>query len=310
MKIGHLSTFYHTAVILMAGKDIGQYLGADVQWRLFGTGPDIINAFKRDELDLAYIGLPPAVIGIDRGVGIKCIAGGHVEGTVISAKGQYRGFPEIKDLFEVLKQFCGLKIGVPGKGSIHDVIITQYLDSFDLKKEIQVVNFRWADQITEALVRGEVSAVVGTPALATAVKRYAGGKVLYPPSKLWPDNPSYGIIVSAGLLREGKEMLERFLLLHEDATYLLRHNPVEAARIISGYIGFVDQEFVMETLEISPKYCAQLTDNYISSTMRFVEALIKLGYIKRKITSDEIFDTSLIKKIHPSKDHYSNGIAL
>ena len=38
--------------------------------------------------------------------------------------------------------------------------------------------------------------------------------------------------------------------------------------------------------------------------MAFVGALRKLGYIKRELDKDEIFDTSLIEKIHPEKDHY------
>jgi len=214
------------------------------------------------------------------------------------------------DLSDILKQFRGLKIGVPGKGSIHDVIIREYLERSHLEKDIEVVNFQWSDQVTEAIVRDEVAAAIGTPALAVAVKRYAGGKILYPPSKLWPNNPSYGILVSGNFLNDGREILERFLILHEEATSMLRNEPVEAAKTISNYVGFIDIDFVLETLRISPKYCAQITDGYISSTMEFVKALKRLGYIRREISQDEIFDTSLIKKIHPSKDHYSNGIAI
>lgn len=309
VRIGHLATFYHTSIILMAENSLGHIPRVDVEWRLFGTGPDIVNAFENGELDIAYIGLPPAIIGIDRGVAIRCISGGHIEGTVICGKGQYRGFPEINDLGDILKQFCGLKVGVPGKGSIHDVIITECLERFSLKKEIETVNFQWADQITEAMAKGEISAAVGTPALAVAIKRYTGGRILYPPSRLWPDNPSYGIIVDSRFLDEEKEIVERFLILHEKATSFIRNKPGEAAKTISDYIGIIDAEFVLETMEISPKYCAQITHGYILSTMEFVKVMRKLGYIKREITSDEIFDTSLIRKIHPEKDHYGEGIA-
>jgi hypothetical protein len=37
--------------------------------------------------------------------------------------------------------------------------------------------------------------------------------------------------------------------------------------------------------------------------------LRKLGYIARDIKEDEIFDTSLIRKIHPEKEHYGEGIS-
>jgi NitT/TauT family transport system substrate-binding protein len=61
---------------------------------------------------------------------------------------------------------------------------------------------------------------------------------------------------------------------------------------------------VLDTLRLSPRYCAQLTDAYIAASMEFVKVLRKLGYIRREISQDEIFDLSLIRKIHPGKDHY------
>ncbi len=302
--IGHLSTFYHTAMLLMAEGTLGEKMGAHVEWKLFGTGPAIVNAFEKGELDLAYVGLPPAIIGIARGVRIKCIAGGHIEGTVVCGRAGDRSFPEIDDLDAVFRQFSGLKIGVPGNGSIHDVILTDCLDRFALDASVEVIHFPWADAIVEAMVKGKISAAIGTPALAVALERYAGGKILYPPAKLWPYNPSYGIVVHNGLTAGRRELVEAFLIAHEDAASLIRNSPEEAAAIISEYVGFIDKAFVLDTLKVSPKYCAQLSDEYINATMDFAAALRKLGYINRNVLREEIFDTSLIRAVHPPGDHY------
>lgn len=310
LRTGHLSTFYHTAIILMARADINSRLGSEIDWRLFGTGPAIADAFDKGELDIAYIGLPPAIIGINRGVNIICVAGGHVEGTVVTGRKELKGFPDEADMNNILSQIKGGKIGVPGKGSIHDVILQDCLERFNLKKEIAVINFQWADMILEAMVKGEISVAFGTPALAAAIKRYAGGKILYPPSMLWPNNPSYGIIVDKKFLNKEKAVVEQFLILHEEATAFMRNNPEEASRAIADYIGFADKELVLDTLKISPKYCAKITEGYISSTMEFVKALKRLGYISREISKNEIFDLSLIEKVHPEKEHYSDGISV
>ena len=307
LRIGHLSTFYHTAIILMADEKLEKNLGVDVEWRLFGTGPAIVDAFEKGELDIAYCGLPPVLIGIDKGVQIKCIAGGHIEGTVISAKAGFKGFPETSDLGDVLAQFRGGRIGVPGKGSIHDVILSDCLRRFNLEGEVSVVNFQWSDRLTEAVIHDEVSAAVGTPALAAAIIHYAKGRVLYPPSLLWPYNPSYGIISKTKFLESSGEIVGRFLLQHEIATSVLRDRQQEAAGIISRFVGFVEEELVLTALKISPKYCAKVTAGYISATMAFVRAMLSLGYIRREISTYEIFDTSLIDKIHPGEDHYTAG---
>jgi len=304
IRIGHLSTFYHTAVLLMARADLAARLGDEVAWTLFGTGPAIMQAFARQELDLAYVGLPPAVIGMDQGTDVRCVAGGHMEGTVLAGKVRWRGLPELAGPSEVLSQFPGRVIGVPGNGSIHDVILRDAIAAAGLEGRIGVLNFPWSDLVTEAVVRDEVDAAMGTPALAVAIKRFAGGRVLVPPSRLWPHNPSYGIVVARSFLERSRQVVREFLVLHEEASALLRERPAEAARIIARQVGVVDEAFVHETLALSPKYCAQLTSAYRSSTMQFVRTLKLRGFIRKELTEEEIFDRSLIDEVHPGPDHY------
>ncbi|HUI46765.1 MAG TPA: ABC transporter substrate-binding protein [Nitrospirota bacterium] len=310
IRIGHLSTFYHTAILLMAKGEVDARLGEEVEWKLIGTGPAIMQAFQRRELDLAYIGLPPAIIGMAQGIDIICVAGGHMEGTVMTGKAHWLGHADGADLRAVLQQFRGRRIGVPGKGSIHDVILKDSIERYDLGSDVEIVNYPWADLVIEAVVHDEVSAAFGTPALAVAINRFAGGKMLYPPSLLWPSNPSYGIVADRGFLQAKGKTVERFLLLHEEATAFMRHQPSDAARMIADFVGIIDREFVQDTLSVSPKYCAQLTGDYIASTMKFVPVLKKRGYIDSDVQQNRIFSREIIDRIHPEREHYDDGIAM
>jgi NitT/TauT family transport system substrate-binding protein len=304
LRIGHLSTFYHTAIVLMGRAETEKRISCRVCWRLFGTGPAIVKALEQGELDLAYIGLPPAIIGIGRGVPIVCVAGGHMEGTVISGRREAISFSDDTPLDMVLGQFTGRKIGVPGNGSIHDVILRELLDRLGRADSVGVANYPWADQAAEAFVRREVEAVIGTPALAVAVRHYAGGRILCPPSFLWPHNPSYGIIVRRDFLQEHPGRVKSFLLLHEEAEELLRTSPALAADLISGVVGVVDTAFVSETLAVSPRYCSQLTEEFVASSMEFAAILRRLGYTDRAVGPEEIFERSLIDEVHPGPAHY------
>ena len=307
IRIGHLSTFYHTAILLMARSDTPERLGAEIDWKLMGTGPAIVESFRKGELDLAYIGLPPAIIGMDRGVDIVCVAGGHMEGTVMAGRSMYQDLAKLKEAGAVLAQFRGKRIGVPGKGSIHDVILKDELERAGLGQDVEIVNYRWADQVTEAVVHNVVAAAVGTPALAIALNRFADGRVLIPPSMLWPNNPSYGIVVQRAFLSEHADLLARFLGLHEEAAQFIRKQPREAARMIADFVGIIDEAFAIDTLKISPKYCAQLSPAFIESTERFIPVLRQLGYISSVISRERIFQCDLIKRIHPAGDHYDEG---
>jgi len=299
LRIGHLSTLYHTSIVMMAHREILSGFPARIKWSLFGTGPAIVNAFRENEIDLAYIGLPPAVIGILSGVRIRCIAGGHIEGTVIAShKDSYH---DTDNLGTILSGFSS--IGVPGKGSIHDLILMDIRDRYN--PSLTVMNFRWADEVLEAFVKNKVDAVIGTPALAQAVVEYGDGKIIYPSSKLWPCNPSYGILVREELMEgEGKEILREFLLRHERATLLLREDREALSGEIASFMGVVDRDFVLNTLNISPRYCAALSDGFIRCTMDLAARQKDLGYIDREVSKEEVFDLSLINEIHPEPPHY------
>jgi len=275
-------------------------LSAEVEWRLFGTGPAIVEAFRCGEIDLAYIGLPPAVIGIARGVKIKCIAGGHVEGTVIASRKEAEGYPELGSAGEVLSQFR--RVGVPGRGSIHDLILMDALEGVD--GTVEVRNFSWADEVLDAFVRGDVEAVVGTPALAQAVITFGRGRIVFPPHLLWPDNPSYGIVAREDLVQEHRPLLMEFLICHMRASEMLRNEKESVARDIAGLLGLVDRAFVLGTLGISPRYCIALPEAYIRCTMRLAARLRALGYIDRDVSEDEVFDLSIVGDVHPEVPHY------
>jgi NitT/TauT family transport system substrate-binding protein len=305
IRIGHLSTMYHTA-FLLRGTDLLDRQGLKATWRLFPSGPDIISAMQRGDLDLGYIGLPPVIIGIDKGLSLACIAGGHVEGTVMIAGPGTRTLGESGSMKTFLSQFSGKVIGTPPRGSIHDVIVNELLREHGIS-DVTVKNYPWADFLSDALQSGEIVAAAGTPALAVTARRYGSARLTVPPEHLWPFNPSYGIVVMREMLGKG-DLLTRFLSAHEAACELIRHDPAAAAAVVAKTTGMVDADFVMETYRISPKYCAALPPEYIRSTMKFVRTLQAFGYISRPISESEIFDQSLIGAVHPGPHHYDAGI--
>lgn len=304
INIGHLSTVYHTSFILM-GTDWLEKAGIRAGWKLFASGPDIVKAFAKREIDMGYIGLPPAIIGIDRGIPIKCVAGGHVEGTVLIAGKEYRTLDELEDLNTVLGQFKGKVIGSPPEGSIHDVIINNALKQ--AKLDIKVKNFAWADFVLEALVDNEVEAAVGTPSLAVAASRACGAAIIVPPHALWQNNPSYGIVVRKELMKHPDAILT-FLEMHERASNFIRSNPINAAAVVSKLTGMVDENFVLEAYRISPKYCAALSPEFVEATLAFVPVLHRLGYISKLLKENEIFEYSFINSVHKEKPHYSQPL--
>ncbi len=300
-KIGYLSTVYHTSFILKNKESsFLNDIDLDIEWNLYPTGPAMIDAFKTGTIDMGYIGLPPVMIGNDKGLKLKCVSGGHVEGTLMISPDFFKSFHELGCIMDVLKQFEGGTIGTPASGCIHDVIIRNLIGDMD----ISVINYPWADFIPGAIYRGEIQAGVGTPSLATVTKKQFKIQITIPPNVLWPYNPSYGIVVQNSLIKRYPHFIKDFLKAHETACNFIREEPQKAASIAAAELGNIDVDFVLETYKISPKYCASLPFHFIDSTLNFIPVLKSLGYMKNDLTDEDIFDLEFIQEVHPGPSHY------
>jgi NitT/TauT family transport system substrate-binding protein len=306
IRIGHLSTAYHTAFVLMGGHWVEDKMKVKAEWTLFPTGPAMVQAFKKGDLDIGYIGLPPAMIGIEQGLKVQCVGGGHVEGTVVIGRAGYRTLQDIGSIEATLQQFKGKKIGTPSQGSIHDVIIRKLVADAGLADTVIIENFAWADFILEAMEDEEVAGGCGTPPLAVLAAKYLDAPIILPPNAIWSYNPSYGIIATTSMITEYPNLVQGFLEIHEKACNLMRENPSKAASLAVREIGIVDDAFLQQVFRVSPKYCASLPPEYIKSALAFNPVLQEMGYIKRALTEAEVFETGLIEKVHTSPHHYNN----
>jgi NitT/TauT family transport system substrate-binding protein len=302
IRIGYMTTLYHTSFILI-GSNLIEAQGIKASWKLFPNGPAMMEAFQRKELDMGYIGLPPVMIEIGRGLGIKCVAGGHVEGTVLIGGPDYQ---PSRTPWEALLQFKGKSIGTPKLGTIHDVILRKLIKDSGLADDITVKNYDWADFILDAMIDGEIDGGCGTPPLAVLAMHQMNAKILISPAAMWPFNPSYGIAATESMIRDSQSTLESFLKLHEEACNLLRKRPEEAAKLVHRAFNLIDEDFAMEVFRVSPKYCASLPIEYINSSMAFKKTLKDMRYLTRDLEKEDVFYTEIIEKVHPGEHHYDN----
>ena len=201
LRVGYLSTLYHTSHLLRQLRWVEEDLAIECRWQMYGTGPEMIEAFQGLDIDIGYIGLPPALIGMAKGVPLVCVGGGHVEGTVMVAGPSFRTLAEFDETHAFLHQFRHRRVGIPAAGSIHDVIFRALLVEHSISG-VDIVNVPWADLIPFMLKKGEIDAAVGTPPLAVLCEMECGARTVIPPETLWPFNPSYGIVIRKGMLKE------------------------------------------------------------------------------------------------------------
>jgi ABC-type nitrate/sulfonate/bicarbonate transport system substrate-binding protein len=208
------------------------------------------------------------------------------------------------NLPKVMSQFKGAAIGVPAKGSIHDVILNYYMDKYKLQDEIEVINYKQPELIALDMKKNKLEGGVGTPCLAVFASTLLESRLIIRADNLWDNNPSYGVFFHENLIKKNPALVLGFLTLHKKSATLLRESPDMAAKLIANTVEMTTEDYVKEVLKISPKYCIALSEGYVKSTVEFIGALHRLGYIKRTLNVADIFEFRFIEKVHPEHHHY------
>ncbi len=123
---------------LMIAREKGFFekYGLDVEWKRFGSGGAAREALASGDIDAAFMGIPPFLIGWDKGVPAKIAAG-----YVVSPVSLVTYKPEI----ESIKNFKpGHKIALPSPGSIQHILLA-------MAAETQLDNAQVLDDMLVAL---------------------------------------------------------------------------------------------------------------------------------------------------------------
>lgn len=101
-------------------KDFFSKYGLKVEWKTLGSGGSVREAMAAGEIDAAFMGIPPYLIGWDKGLPAK-IAAGYVVSPV-SLVTYDPGIKSIKDFKP------GHKIALPSPGSVQHILLAMALE--------------------------------------------------------------------------------------------------------------------------------------------------------------------------------------
>lgn len=108
-------------------KDFFSKYGLEVEWKTLGSGGAVREALASGEVDAAFMGIPPFMIGWDKGLDAKIASGFTVVPVSLVTYD-----PNIKSIKDIKSQH---KIAVPSPGSVQHILL-----SMALKKELDDPN--------------------------------------------------------------------------------------------------------------------------------------------------------------------------
>lgn len=180
-----------------------------VSW--FPNGNEVMIAFEAGSLDIAYLGLAPAMAHkLTQNAPIKVVGGVNVNGSAIIVSTS-SGINTLNDL-------AGKKIAVPSLNNMQDFILQIALDSVglsfnDLGSHVTLS----VGNMENALNTGEIDGFVAWEPFNAKAINSIGATSLKNSSEIWPNHPCCIIAASNTLISTQSVTVEKLLKVHKRA---------------------------------------------------------------------------------------------
>ncbi|MFP8967666.1 ABC transporter substrate-binding protein [Pokkaliibacter sp. CJK22405] len=272
----------------------------------FQNGPAIVQALLGGQLDVAYLGIGPAMVARAKGADIKVVASDIVEQISIVALGNLAPYFADGDASTAFARFAkdhGRKpvIATFPTGSVPETVLQYWL-----QKQIKAnpddldIIYQGAAQVQQSLMTGAVDgAAILEPVVSIVTHKLPEAKVVARGGELFPHQPGAVLVVREGLIKEHPELVQSLVAAHVAATQLLREHPEEAVDMVGKYVGGgrMPKEIVQKALENSKANFEADPNAIIDGTREMRDFQKAQGTLKVDLDLNTLFDTSFYDKV-------------
>ena len=293
LRIGYQPSTHQMAAITALEKgwfkdDLAPLGVVNVSDKVFPSGPPEMQAMMAGELDVAYVGAAPVLTALATGLDAKIVAGVNTQGSdlVVRSDLDYKGPQNLK----------GLTIGTFPAGSIQDTVLRNWLLKNNLTpdKDVFIKGMSPGDAVT-AITAGKIDAIfLPTPSPSTVVNQGKGKVVVYS-GEMYPNHTCCVLVVSGKMIREHPEIVRQIIKTNDKAVLWNQQNPDQAAVIYSGKTGAKLEDVTASLKEWDGSWASD-PNIIVAPVLDYAKIQYDLGYIKKPLTKDEIFDLTFYTK--------------
>jgi len=294
LRIGYQPSTHQMAEITAMNKgwwqqDLAPLGVQNVSDKVFPTGAPEMQAMLAGDIDVAYVGAAPVLSAISTGLDAKIIAGVNTQGSDLVVR------PDIN--YTSPQSLKGLKIATYPAGTIQDTILRNWLKQNNLSTDtdVQIINVGGAGDAATAITAGKVDAVfLPTPSPSVLVDQ-GKGKIVVHSGEMYPNHTCCVLVVSGKLIREHPEIVRQIIKTNDKAVAFNEQNSDEAAAIFANKTG-TNLADVKASLKEWDGNWASDPNLIINPVLDYAKIQYNLGYIKKPLTKDDLFDLSFYQK--------------
>lgn len=254
-------------------KDIFSKYGLEVEWKTLGSGGAVREALASGQVDVAFMGIPPFMIGWDKGLDAKIAAGFTVVPLSLVTYD-----PEIKSIKDIQKHH---KIAVPSPGSVQHILL-----SMALKKELDdpnllddnLVSLPHPDGVAAMKSKQDVVAHFTTPPYLYEEMSWEGYDVILDAFDIVENEFNFNVaVVSKAYHDNHPESYASFIMGLNEAVNWVNQNKEDVARLLESDFN-IEQDKLLEYLNAEKV-------NYTTAPyglMTFSKFMKEAGYISKE----------------------------
>jgi NitT/TauT family transport system substrate-binding protein len=287
---------------LFVALENGWLEGDDVTVKLvqFQNGPAMVQALLAGQLDVAHLGIGPAMVARAKGADIKVVAASIQEQISLIALKDLAGYFETdpSTAFARFKADTGRKavLSTFPVGSVPETVLQYWLrNGIKINPDEVEIIFQGAAQVQQALLTGAVDgAAILEPVVTSVLQKVEGSKVVAAGAQMFKGQPGAVMAVREGLIAQHPEIVTRFVDAHKRATAILNDHPDQAVDAVQKYVGGgrMNKDTVLAALTSSADSFVGDPSQIIAGTREMRDFQLEIGTLKAKVDIDSLFDTS------------------
>ncbi|HET6580444.1 MAG TPA: ABC transporter substrate-binding protein [Methanoregula sp.] len=294
IRIGYQPSTHQVAHMVAMDKgwwqqDLAPFGIVKVTDYVFPTGAPEMQAMLAGDIDVAYVGAAPVLSAVSTGLDAKIVAAVNTEGSdlVLRTGLNYTGPSSLK----------GLKIATFQAGTIQDTILRNWLkqNSIDPEKDVAIVGMGPGDAVT-AITAGQVDAVFLPHPSPSIIEANGKGKIIVHSGEMYPNHTCCVLVVSGKMIREHPEIVEQIVKTHIRASDFARQNLNETAEIYARKNSANVEEIKASLRDWDGDFVTD-PNVIISPVLDYARIQYELGYIKKSLTQNDLFDLSFYAKV-------------
>ena len=300
VRLGYLTNVTHAPAMVgieqgLFAKELGS---SKLEPHAFNAGPEEVEQFLSDDLDIGYIGPNPAINAWTKttaeGGRIRIIAGSTAGGAALVVKPSIASAAQLK----------GTTLASPQLGGTQDVALRSWLTSKGLHADtsgggdVSIKPQANADTLA-AFKSGAIDGAWVPEPWATRLQQEAGGKVLVDEASLWPNGRfvTTTVIVRTAFLEQHADVVKKFLRGHLAALASISAEPAAArAATNSGIAKVVGKPLSDPVIEASFKHLTFTVDPLAAAFRKAANSAVEVGLLD-KVDLRGIFDLRILNEL-------------